>query len=221
MKLAVCFFGQPRYFDQWIDFNEELYKDCDVDYYAHFWGDVEIEKDIKTIFNPKRIIVEPQADIPIEFSYKIDTSKITKSVFITLSPLYSMNRLHSLIETVDDDYDYWILTRTDIVGKGMTLKELPLNKNELYTSYVPGDEWLTTHIDNRFICGSKQDILDVTKIYSNLDLYLNEEKMPLCQHRLVFRSIRHRQENMNMLVLDSKDQYGSWFFVRNKVLSST
>ena len=97
MKLAVCFFGQPRYFDQWIDFNEELYKDCDVDYYAHFWGDVEIEKDIKTIFNPKRIIVEPQADIPIEFSYEIDTSKITKSVFITLSPLYSMNRLHSLI----------------------------------------------------------------------------------------------------------------------------
>ena len=44
--------------------------------------------------------------------------------------------------------------------------------------------------------------------------------MPLCQHRLVFRSVKYRQENMNMLVLDPNDRHGGWFFVRNKVLSS-
>lgn len=220
MKLAVCFFGQPRYYDQWLDFNKELYDEYDIDYYCHFWGDDEIENEIKKTFNPKKIIVEPQADIPTEFPYEIDTSKITKSVFITLSPLYSMNRLHSIIENVVDDYDHWILTRTDIVGKGSSLKDICLKTDEIYTSYVPGNEWLTTHIDNKFICGNKKDILDVTQIYSNLDLYLNEEKSPLCQHRLVFRSLKHRKENMNMIVLDPNDIYGGWFFIRNGGLSS-
>lgn len=221
MKLAVCFFGQPRYFDQWLDFNKELYDGCEVDYYCHFWGDDKIKNEIEKTFNPQKIIVEPQAEIPTEFSYEIDTSKITKSVFITLSPLYSMNRLHSVIENTTDNYDHWILTRTDIVGKGTALKDFSLKTDEIYTSYVPGDEWLTSHIDNRFICGTKEDIMNVTKIYSDLNLYLNEEKIPLCQHRLVFRSIKHRKENMNMLVLDSNDQYGGWFYVRNGKLTST
>lgn len=220
MKIAICFFGQPRYFDKWLDFNVELYNGCEIDYYCHFWGNDEIKNKIETIFNPKKIIVEPQADIPTEFSYKIDTSKITKSVFITLSPLYSMNRLHNIIENIEDNYDHWILTRTDIVGKGMSLKDLSLKKDEIYTSYVPGNEWLTTHIDNKFICGTKEDILNVTKIYSNLDTYLDKEKMPLCQHRLVFRSLKNRKENMNMIVLDPNDVHGGWFFVRNNSLSS-
>lgn len=221
MKLAVCFFGQPRYFDQWLDFNKELYEGCEVDYYCHFWGDDEIKKEIEKIFNPQKIIVEPQVDIPTEFSYEIDTSKITKSVFITLSPLYSMNRLHSIIENVVDEYDHWILTRTDIVGRGMALKDLSLKPDEIYTSYVPGQEWLTTHIDNKFICGTKEDILNVTRIYSDLDSYLDKEKMPLCQHRLVFRSLKHRKENMNMIILDPNDVHGGWFFVRNTSLSSS
>lgn len=221
MKLAVCFFGQPRFFNHWLDFNKELYDDCEIDYYCHFWGDNEIKNKIEKIFNPKKIIVEPQVDIPTEFSYEINTSKITKSVFITLSPLYSMNKLHSIIENTIDDYDHWILTRTDIVGKGTALKDFNLKTDEIYTSYVPGQEWLTTHIDNKFICGTKEDILNVTKIYSDLDLYLDKEKMPLCQHRLVFRSLKHRKENMNMIVLDPNDVHGGWFFVRNGNLSSS
>lgn len=221
MKLAVCFFGQPRYFEQWLDFNKELYDGCEVDYYCHFWGDDKIKNEIEKTFNPQKIIVEPQVDIPTEFSYEIDTSKITKSVFITLSPLYSMNKLHNIIENVKDDYDHWILTRTDIVGKGMALKDLLLKNDEIYTSYVPGQEWLTTHIDNKFICGTKEDILNVTKIYFDIDSYLDKEKMPLCQHRLVFRSLKHRKENMNMIVLDPNDVHGGWFFVRNGNLSSS
>lgn len=58
MKLAVCFFGQPRYFEQWLDFNKELYDGCEVDYYCHFWGDDKIKNEIEKTFNPQKIIVD-------------------------------------------------------------------------------------------------------------------------------------------------------------------
>lgn len=221
MKLAVCFSGQPRFFNEWKSHNQELYKDCKIDYYAHFWGDSKTKTAIKKEFKPKGLIVEPQADIPTDFPYEIDTSKISKSVFDTLSPLYSMNKLSGLIEDIEDIYDHWILTRTDIVGKGDSLINFNLDKDEIYTSYVPGEEWLTTHIDTRFICATKDDILNITKIYSNLDLYLRDDKIPLCHHRLGFRSINHRKEKMSMLSLDSNQTYGGWFFIRNGNLSLT
>ena len=146
MKIALLICGQMRTFDhpKVLKYLNQFIKKFNCDVFLSTWNNRGI-----SVWSEHAL--KEQADIPIEFSYEIDTSKITKSVFITLSPLYSMNRLHSLIETVGDDYDHWILTRTDIIGKGMSLKELSLNKNELYTSYVPGDEWLTTHIDNRFI----------------------------------------------------------------------
>ncbi len=221
MKLAVCFSGQPRYFDKWADYNSQLYKNCEIDYYAHFWGDDKVKTEIEETFSPKRFIVEPQVDVPVEFSYEVDTSKITKSVFVTLSPLYSMNQLSSIIENVNEEYDHWVLTRTDVVGQGSSLIDLNLDKDEIYTSYVPGEEWLTSHIDTRFICGTKEDILNMTKIYSNLDLYLKDDKIPLCHHRLVFWSVRHRKDKMNMIFLDPAQPHGGWYFIRNGRLEIT
>lgn len=219
MKLAVCFYGQPRQIQYWHDNNKKFLKDCQCDYYIHFWGDSAVKKQTINIFNPVRYKIEPQVDIDTNLNFTPNTRHITKSLFATLSPLYSMNALRPLIKDVHDDYDHWILTRPDIVAKGSPLPTL-LKGASLYTSYVPGDEWLTSLVDCKFICGTKKDIVDLTYIYPKLNLYCEEQGVPLCHHRLFFHVLKKRLGDALMIKADENHPRGGWYFAReNNVLT--
>ena len=54
-----------------------------------------------------------------------------------------------------------ILTRTDVgCICDESIKDYEIDKDELYFSYVKGDEWLNTHLDAKWFCGSADKILN-------------------------------------------------------------
>lgn len=223
MKLAICFFGYPRFYNLWWEKFGKFYSGCDVDFYAHFWKDSNVDyTDVTSCFNFKEILVENQKEKFIEIPESLDLSQINKSVFDTLSPLYSLKKLGEIIENISDEYDHFIITRTDVgTISNDSIVEYDLKKDELYFSYVPGNEWLNTHLDARWFCGSSDKLLNLCKVYDNLTNYLNEDKIKLCHHRLFFHSLRMYQEKMNMINTNSEDVYGGWRYIRNGIISET
>ena len=102
MKIAICFFGYPRFYDQWKNTFGNFYDGCDVDYYAHFWKDSEIDENkLLSEFNFKDVILEKQKKNFVELPESTNLSKITKSIFETLSPLYSLKRLGEIIKKIN------------------------------------------------------------------------------------------------------------------------
>lgn len=219
MKLAICFYGQPRYYSSWFTHIKNLYSGCNISYYGHFWGSESEE--IKKFFNSDNIIVEPQVQQFKDFPCSSDLSRITKDVFTTLSPLYSMQQLHHVIEDSKEEYDFWILTRTDVgVSSDLSLINFELNKQKIYSSYVRGNEWLVNYIDTKFIMCNKENILNLTNIYSELEYYICDKKIPLCHHHLFFHSLLKNNNEMEMIHLNENDDYASgWRWVRNNQLS--
>lgn len=221
MKFAICFFGYPRFYNLWKNTFGNFYDGCDVDYYAHFWEDDDLDKDeLLSNFNFKKVILEKQKEDLLEIPKDTDLSKITKSVFQTISPLYSLKRLGELINEFDTEYDFVIITRTDVgCISDETINDYELNKDELYFSYVGGQEWLNTHLDARWIGGSVEKILKICEIYDNLTNYLVNDKISLCHHRLFFHSMREYRDQMNMVCVNPSAKNGGWFFLRNGIIS--
>jgi hypothetical protein len=229
MKLAVCFYGQPRYYKFGYQSTEKLYKNCNIDYYMHSWGNENDYTDLSSFFDTKNIIVENQVNKFKRINCDFDMSRTTKELFITLSPLYSMQKLHGLIEESKEEYDFWILTRTDIGTDGtFSLLDMNFDKNITYSSYVTGNEWLTKYIDTKFIMCSKENILNLTNIYSDIEEYICNKKIPMCHHHLFFNSLLKSGDKMEMIIGNPNDSFfgyqnycGGWRWIRNNELSIT
>ncbi len=219
MKVAVCFFGIPKYSKKGKFLNKQFYEGLDIDYYAHFW-ESEYSEEVKSLYNFKNIIVEEQKNFFNEFDFDVDMSKTERDIHTSVSPLYSLMKVGKLIK---EDYDYVIVTRTDIACLSLKLKNF-LKGNFFYTSYVPGAEWIIDgnddHIDFRFFCSSKQNILYLTTLYDNLKEYLNIDKIPLCHHRLLSHHLK-KQINNFFMIFSETDHRGGWWMIRNNNLSES
>jgi hypothetical protein len=212
MKIAVCFFGIPRYFKNGKTLNKRFYDGLQIDYYAHFWNNEHTEK-IQSLYKFKKILIEHQIDFSNKFDFEIDLSKTTRDIHTSISPLYSLMRVGELIT---EDYDFVVLTRTDVVCLESELKKFLQDKFTLYSSYVPGNEWIIDnnddHIDFKFICSSKENILYTTKLYNNLYEYLKNDKISFCHHRLLAHHLKKKIKNFSMII-------GKWYFLRDNNLS--
>ena len=191
MKLAVCFYGQPRYYEFGYQSTKNLYKNCEIDYYAHFWGDEDDKSNLSQFFNSKNIIIQPQVSKFKKILCEPNLSRISKDIFTTISPLYSIQQLHNIIKNIDKEYD-------------------------IYSSYVRGCEWLVKYIDTKFIMCDKKNMLNLTNIYNNLDHYICDKKIPLCHHHLFFNSLLEYGSDMEMIMANPNDDYtGGWRWIRN------
>jgi len=218
MKVAVCFFGLPRSYEQWKDKFGKFYEGCEVDFYAHFWKDSSFnQEDLNQKFNFKKLLVHEQKKDFIKLPKITDLTKTTKGVFSTLSPLFSMKMVGEIIEEIEEDYDFFIITRTDVGCNSNTkLIDFELDCDKFYTSYVRGNEWLNTHLDAKWLCGNKKKISELCSVYDNLTKYIVEDKIPLCHHRLFFHALKEYKDSMEMLNVDpSYSLAGGWFFMRN------
>jgi len=220
MKLAICYYGQPRFYEEGFKYTQSLYKGCSLDYYGHFWGDDEDKNKLESFYNPKKFIIEKQVEKFKDLKCEPDLSRITKNVFVTISPLYSMQKLHEVIKNTEEEYDFWVLTRTDVgIDCDFSLIDLELDKDKIYTTYVRGNEWMVKYMSVNFIMCDKKSILDLTNIYENLNYYICEKNVPLCHHHLFFNSIKDNAK-MEAIVADPGDDYtGGWRFIRNGKLS--
>ena len=218
MKIAVCFFGIPRYPKKGKTLNRMFYGNLEVDYYAHFWESEEIEE-VKSLYNFKNILVEEQKDFSNEFDFDVDLTKTTRGIHDSISPLYSLMQVGKLIK---EEYDYIVLTRTDVVQLGDELRKNLSDNTILYSSFVGGNSWVINgnddHIDFKFICSSKENILHVTSLYKNLQIYLKDDRIPLCHHRLLSHHLKKKIKKFQMIPSNGEDN-GGWYFIRNNNLS--
>jgi hypothetical protein len=220
MKIAVCFFGIPRYAKKGKILNKKFYDGMEIDYYAHFWEGKDF-KDIQSLYDFKSILVEDQKDFSAEFEFDTDLSKTTRDVHNSVSPLYSLMQVGKLIV---EDYDYVVVTRTDVACLSLELKDFLKNNQVFYTSYVPGNEWIINgnddHIDFKFFCSSKDNILYLSSLYKKLKKYLKDDRIPLCHHRLLAYHLKKEIKDFSMIFSES-EKIGGWYFIRNNNLSGS
>lgn len=175
MKLAICFFGQPRFLGNQVvrSCYSNLIKKYDADVYVHSWitgSDVETllsrsswvpkvyesPNSAKTIIdwlNPKKF----KFDLPFSGKLSDDNIKLVKDMesysagneLAILSHLKSVKESVGLIET-PDDYDFILMTRFDVMLEAFpNLYELDSNK--FYIRWQPNLWWY----DAAQLCGSK------------------------------------------------------------------
>jgi hypothetical protein len=218
MKIAVCFFGIPRYPQKGKVLNKSFYGGLEIDYYAHFWNN-ECAEEVKKLYNFKKIIIEDKINFSDKFDFEVDLSKTTRNINDSVSPIYSLMQLGKLI---DGEYDYVAITRTDVVQLGNELKSDLSDNSILYSSFVDGDTWVINgkddHIDFKFICSSKENILYATNLYKNLEIYLKDDRIPLCHHRLLSHHLKKKIQKFQMIPSNGENN-GGWYFIRNNNLS--
>ena len=170
IKIAVCFSGIPNCAEYGKSIMEKFYEGFDVDYYVHAWGDSNTEAEVRRIFNPANIKVEPFRDWTNHLKVTPDMSKATKGISHTISPLFSIKCVGELLETSLKKYDYAILTRTDIANiAGKSLIEY-IQPGTIYSSYVNGDMWNLRRddaahdnvIDTKLLCMDKNTLIYFT-----------------------------------------------------------
>ena len=154
----------------------------------------------KQLYKPKDILVEKQIEnLELDFSTKFDLSYTSRDVQTTLSPLYSIMKVGELLEKSVEDYDFVALTRTDVAVFGTSFKKLikVYNKNNsVYVNYMDGDFWKITRfktfnknkrgVDLKFLYSSKEAIIQLTKIYNELDNIVTNKKVHFCHHRIFY-----------------------------------
>lgn len=128
MKVALCFFGQPRYIDS--DripalFKKAIHAQADVDVFTHFWfkdGETELSQSewsysknlsvapntverVKELYDPIVMEYEPQIDFTPDQETKDIINKLPfqkfnqdKNIFNVKSQLYSINRVIELLQ---------------------------------------------------------------------------------------------------------------------------
>ena len=72
MKIAVCFFGIPRYPQKGKVLNKSFYGGLEIDYYAHFWNN-ECAEEVKKLYNFKNLGICMHLNPHV---YKIETKKL-------------------------------------------------------------------------------------------------------------------------------------------------
>lgn len=226
-KVAVCFFGIPNCAEYGKSLMREFYEGFDIDYYIHAWGDSNTEAEMNKLFNPASIKVEQVKDWTNYLKIVPDMSKTTKDVSHTISPLFSIKCVGKLLEASSENYDYAILTRTDIANIARKPLLEKIKPDTIYTSYVNGDMWNLRRddpsydniVDAKLLCMGKDTMLYFTSLFDKLEAYLSEDKKPLCHHRLFYHHIRNINQPIKMVNMDENDLVGGWRMIRNNTLS--
>lgn len=209
-RVAVCFFGQPRFVKKGKILREPFLANLEIDYYAHFWKSHDYNF-VENYFDFRNIIYEDQK--VFSFEKKIKDIRTTQTISNTISPLYSMSTLNSIIDKTES-YDYIIVTRTDVVCLDFVLNKLIIEKDTLYTDYVYGDEWNINDNINQFpMCFflfDKKNIKPFFSLYKNLDKYLFADQIPLCHHRLMAHHLKKTINNFKMIKSKKNRNYSSF-----------
>lgn len=128
MKVALCFFGQPRYIDSDkipLLFKKAIHSQAEVDVFTHFWfkeGETELPQSdwsysknlsvlpetverIKKLYSPVVMEYEPQIDFTPDQETRNLINKLPhqkfntdKNIFNVRSQLYSINRVIELLQ---------------------------------------------------------------------------------------------------------------------------
>lgn len=223
MKIALCFFGQPRFLENKNSFNshkEKIYSQANVDVFTHFWYDadrlhftksdwctaaspsqnVNAIEIIKDLYSPKILKHENQ----INFYPDIELQKIVKgkhsfsrnNTFCLMSHLYSMQKTITLLEPFKSNYDFIVVSRYDNkIIEFPNLSKLP--KNNFFLTSQQGT--FPAFTDHLFIADLK--FLEAFKMFDRIK-QLSKQVVGCCPEEYKFNNFLNLYNKNELNYLD-------------------
>ena len=183
MKIALCLAGKIKHGSYGVNayrngyecLFEKVLSKFDVDIFAHSW-DTDMEKELVSLYNPKKYIVEPQIDFKDKYEilnplYNSQSLSCYQNVFSMMYSRKTSINLKSKYELENSFiYDCVILSRFDLTAAAhiMPISFFPeLDMNCIYTPIFeqtnagPKDEWIYSNSTNMNYIGSLYDFLQI------------------------------------------------------------
>lgn len=214
MKIACIVSGQPRHPDKGLPGLMNFMEGIDVDYFVHHWltpsdfnktfsscnadksiwkVDQHTKELVIKLLSPKKYIFESQIHFTPEEDYE-SRSETNQSSSDFMSMTFSKKKAFSLLkeyaENVNLDYDFVIVTRSDV---RLNSKLLPIlkecDRNIFYTLSEPGSKWGSSHLNDPFVISSPANIEHFCSLFDTFrDIW--KSGIPLCGHRLAMAQMK-------------------------------
>jgi hypothetical protein len=194
MKIALCFFGQPRFYsnNEILEFLRDIKAEGEVDVYMHLWKpekednfmrspwsgiedahakiDTEnLREKIDDIYEPVALEIDDERIfVPEPLKYR--RSPAPTSPEIVHRMYYSQWRVGELLKASCKEYDLVFRMRTDSSVKGLRpLKELVGDR-----IWVPDNCPVMGWFNDNFSVSSQENFLKMVGTYNNLDKFYQE-----------------------------------------------
>jgi hypothetical protein len=187
MKIAICFYGQPRRYKQVLDQWYKIITELNADIFIHTWygedrGRVNINvNELIEDFNPK--------EIKVSYPHKLikltpEDAQFENQSYHSINQAYSISKCFNLIDSYSKDlkqeYDIIIKTRFDItlhdVNKLIEFVKNSFNSDKIY---VAGNHWRDHDLfDDNIMIASPNLIKDIHLNYFDATIqFINETKI--------------------------------------------
>lgn len=226
MKIALLFFGQPRFLSNKKSYNSHrsFLSKYDVDIFVHSWWSIEPNdytpsswsslshvpydrdtiKTIRNLYNPVHAVYEKQKEFDVDESVinKVEFIKSRQDLNNIKSHLYSIKRVGEVLKeyTSSNDYSFIILSRFDNIISGFPNLE----------SLDPGFYKMEDHpglADQLFIFSP--EYMEFLNVYDNYDELNNKggdyilEKLKLIHYETLFPDKPMLKTNINLTLARS------------------
>ena len=204
MKIALCFFGQPRNVENCFEgFESNILKHHSVDVYSHMWNSDEIAvKQFLNLYKPKNFLLEEQVQFDMNqftgaygLELKFESFAYEKC-FTSISQCYSYKKSNDLI--LDrDSYDMVIKSRTDTGFYRFAIESEHVKNNKYVVPSVPHG-----YIYNDVIamCSPKVSNI-VASRYDKLKLWYDSGVLDFIPESLTLRALQ--ENNIEIYKSDS------------------
>ena len=218
MRIAICFYGQPRKYKKVLDQWQKLIKELNADVFIHSWygidrGRNEIDvNELTKDFNPKEIEISDKHKfielIPDDATYQNQSYHAMQQAY-TISKCFKLLVEHST--DFNKKYDIIIKSRMDIelenVNELINFVKSKIDSDKLY---VAGNHWIGASMfdDNIMVAKNKLRWLvnnndDLQKFWTltykeNItDLKVSNDKF----HKFVMRLNYHYKKNIKYIAV--------------------
>ncbi len=209
MKIALCFFGQPRKVLEGFNyFSKYILEKYTVDTFAHLWNlSEESTETFISLYKPKKHIIEDQvqfdtSEYPGAYGIELIHKEAYERVFNSISQCYSFNLVNEIMKS-EDSYDIIIKARTDTVIDMFELNLLEANLNRYIVPSHPGG-----FIYNDVIAIFNQKTSNVVASrYDKLKTWYKQGVLDFIPESLTFRVLKensieiHRDENIHCNII--------------------
>jgi hypothetical protein len=199
MKIAICFYGQPRRYKTVLEQWNRIISELDADVFIHTWygqdrGRVDINvNELIEDFSPKEIEVSN----PHKFIELIpEDSKYENQSYHGMNQAYTISRCLGLINdysiNLQKEYDIIIKSRMDItienVDEFIKFIKSGIEDNKLY---VAANHWQGSNMfDDNIMAGKSSLIKDISINYFNYTIqFIKETKIIPGGEQNIFRWI--------------------------------
>jgi hypothetical protein len=199
MKVAICFYGQPRKYKQVLEQWKRIISELNADVFIHTWygqdrgrADINVNELIED-FSPKEIEISN----PHKFIELIpEDSKYENQSYHGMNQAYTISRCLGLIneysKNLQKEYDIIIKSRMDItienVDEFIRFIKSGVEDNKLY---VAANHWQGSNMfDDNLMAGKSSLIKDISINYFNYTIqFIKETKVIPGGEQNIFRWI--------------------------------